>query len=422
MAVAQRCRERARCDRLVGFGDEIAQQGHGVAQCAVAEFGRGALFEVHLVVAHGVEGVELVGREEVVERAVEVVDILHHRGDAVEVVHEAELLLAVADERGVGHERADETRGVDFALAQFGDALFDLLLDLVRLGHAEHVVEVAFARFARNVDRGIQLFEPFVCGGHAEHAARHERRTGADAAQAAVRRRKDFGEGAVHPFGDAAVFAHAARREVAVAVAGVVGDDLDAVQGLFAQRREFTCFGRLAKLCARIFVDALRGVPTRAVAAVVADVEGFVAFGRGRRRCAGVVLVAVVERRRAVEVFEGLFFGALRRSAARKQQNGQEQQDRLSFHKGSFLTVVFSPRHNPNKVRFCARLDEKVEFHSSFSRLGIVRTAFGSALGLTKTFVIGFYSVIFRMTAETGFIFKVDSPFFEVYFAPSPVP
>ena len=218
------------------------------------------------------------------------------------------------------------------------------------------------------------------------------------------------------------MFAHAARREVAVAVAGVVGDDLDAAQGLFAQRREFTCFGRLAELCARIFVDALRGVPTRAVAAVVADVEGFVAFGRGRRRCAGVVLVAVVERRRAVEVFEGLFFGALRRSTARKQQNGQEQQDRLSFHKGSFLTVVFSPRHNPNKVRFCARLDEKVEFHSSFSRLGIVRTAFGSALGLTKTFVIGFYPVIFRMTAETGFIFKVDSPFFEVYFAPSPVP
>lgn len=58
----------------------------------------------------------------------------------------------------------------------------------------------------------------------------------------------------------------------------------------------------------------------------------------------------------------------------------------------------------------------------SFSRLGIVRTAFGSAFGLTKTFVIGFYSVIFRMTAETGFIFKVDNPFFEVYFAPSPVP
>ena len=63
-----------------------------------------------------------------------------------------------------------------------------------------------------------------------------------------------------------------------------------------------------------------------------------------------------------------------------------------------------------------------VKFLSSISRLGIARTAFGSALGLTKTFVIGFYSVIFRMTAETGFIFKVDSPFFEVYFAPSPVP
>ena len=152
VAVAQRCRERARCDRLVGFGDEIAQQGHGVAQCAVAEFGRGALFEVHLVVAHGVEGVELVGREEVVERAVEVVDILHHRGDAVEVVHEAELLLAVADERGVGHERADETRGVDFALAQFGDALFDLL----DAGHVTHqFAELSHGGFGvdeRNLD------------------------------------------------------------------------------------------------------------------------------------------------------------------------------------------------------------------------------------------------------------------------------
>ena len=61
-----------------------------------------------------------------------------------------------------------------------------------------------------------------------------------------------------------------------------------------------------------------------------------------------------------------------------------------------FSLFVFSLRHSLNK--------------------------FGSALGLTKTFVIGFYSVIFRMTAETGFIFKVDSPFFEVYFAPSPVP
>ena len=74
------------------------------------------------------------------------------------------------------------------------------------------------------------------------------------------------------------------------------------------------------------------------------------------------------------------------------------------------------------QARLCARLNENGEFLSSFSRLGIVRTAFGSALGLTKTFVIGFYSVIFRMTAETGFIFKVDSPFFEVCFAPSPVP
>lgn len=144
---------------------------------------------------------------------------------------------------------------------------------------------------------GFSSLSRSFAGGHAEHAARHERRTGQRwRAEAAVRRRKDFGEGAVHPFGDAAVFAHAARREVAVAVAGLVGDDLDAAQGLFAQRREFTCFGRLAELCARIFVDALRGVPTRAVAAVVADVEGFVAFGRGRRRCAGVVLVAVVER------------------------------------------------------------------------------------------------------------------------------
>ena len=61
-------------------------------------------------------------------------------------------------------------------------------------------------------------------------------------------------------------------------------------------------------------------------------------------------------------------------------------------------------------------------FSCPISRLGISRTSFGSALGLTKTFVIGFYSVIFRMTAETGFIFKEDSPFFEVYFAPSPVP
>ena len=65
--------------------------------------------------------------------------------------------------RGRGGERQHGDAGESFA--QFGDALFDLLLDLVRLGHAEHVVEVAFARFARNVDRGIQLFEPFVCGG-----------------------------------------------------------------------------------------------------------------------------------------------------------------------------------------------------------------------------------------------------------------
>ena len=52
----------------------------------------------------------------------------------------------------------------------------------------------------------------------------------------------------------------------------------------------------------------------------------------------------------------------------------------------SFSIVVF--RLGNSSEPDCTRLNEKVEFLSSFSRLGIARTKFGSALGLTKWFDI----------------------------------
>ena len=82
----------------------------------------------------------------------------------------------------------------------------------------------------------------------------------------------------------------------------------------------------------------------------------------------------------------------------------------------SFVCMLhFSPRHSPNCVRFCARLDENVEFLSSFSRLGIVRTAFGSALGLSKTLnktkIIKLTEKVF-LNYKKIFLFLFDFNFF----------
>ena len=65
---------------------------------------------------------------------------------------------------------------------------------------------------------------------------------------------------------------------------------------------------------------------------------------------------------------------------------GEIQFEDVSFHRISlFSTVVFLPKRSSRDAALPVRLGENVEFHSSFSRLGRVRTAFGSALGLTKT-------------------------------------
>jgi hypothetical protein len=52
-----------------------------------------------------------------------------------------------------------------------------------------------------------------------------------------------------------------------------------------------------------------------------------------------------------------------------------KQPEGLIYENVRFSTVVFPPRHSRNKIRFCARLNENVELHSSFSRLGIDRTS-----------------------------------------------
>jgi len=65
---------------------------------------------------------------------------------------------------------------------------------------------------------------------------------------------------------------------------GVGRDDLDAAQHITTQRRQRTGFGGFAQDFQRPGIDAFRGMPAAAVAAVMADVERRVPVGRRSRR------------------------------------------------------------------------------------------------------------------------------------------
>ena len=156
------------------------------------------------------------------------------------------------------------------------------------------IAQVAGARRTDHADPGIELLEPLVEGGHAQDAARHERRTALHPAFAAVRRRENLGIGRIHAFGDRPVFAHPARRQVAVTPCGIGGQRLALRQDGPARRRQRPRRRSLAQRDERRRVMRFGGVVAAAVAAVMADIERYVSLrnGLGLR---GTVFVRMID-------------------------------------------------------------------------------------------------------------------------------
>ena len=193
-------------------------------------------------------------------------------------------------------------------------AILDSLLDLV-WSRCVEIVLVALTCVVVDTHLRVEGHQFLALCYHAEDAADDDRRASVDVDVAA----EDLGEVLRHTLADAVMLTFAQLSEVAEAVFALVVERADEIKSLLAVGCQFAVVVGLSEDVDRVGEVALADEPTRAVAAVVAEVEGFVALGGwGQLVVSFGDDVGCVVACGAVEVLLDLLFHAL--SAGRGAQ------------------------------------------------------------------------------------------------------